>query len=74
MGRLSQHVVPRLRGWSVWKSGSSRATKNFSTREEAIAAARDLARRQRTDLYIHGQDGRVREKDSYRTDSFPHRG
>ena len=40
----------------------------------AIAAAREIARNQKSELVIHGRDGRIREKDSYGNDSFPPKG
>ena len=68
---MSQHVVSRGGKWAVRKGGSDKATRRFDTQREAIAAARDLARKQRTVLYIHGEDGRIRERDSFEDDPFP---
>lgn len=73
-GKPGQHVVPNDGGWSVRKAGASRATKNFSTQGEAAAYARDIARNQKTEVYIHGEDGRIRQRDSYGNDPFPPRG
>jgi len=69
-----QHVVPRNGKWSVRKAGSSRASGVFSTQKEAVAAGREIARNQGTELYIHGRDGRIRERDSYGNDPFPPKG
>ena len=74
MPRKVQHVVPRNGKWAVRKSGSYRVSRYFNTQSEAIDAARDIARRQRTELYIHGSDGRIRERDSYGSDPFPLKG
>ena len=68
MSRQGQHVVPSERGWSVRKAESSRATSNHATQQEAVTAATALARNQRTELYIHGHDGRIRERRSYASD------
>ena len=69
-----QHVVPRDGKWAVRRTGASRVSRKFDTQREAIEAARDMARRQGTDLYIYGQDGRIRERNSYGKDSFPPKG
>jgi hypothetical protein len=69
-----QHVVPSPDGWSVRKTGSSRATRTFSTQEDAINAAIKIARNQGTEVYVHGRDGRIRERNSYRGDPYPPRG
>ena len=74
MGAKGQHVVPNGGKWSVWKAGASRATKTFDTQREAIERAREIARNQGAELYIHGRDGRIREKDSCGRDPHPPRG
>jgi hypothetical protein len=45
-----------------------------ATQAEAIAAATQIAKNQKTELYIHGRDGRIREKNSFGADSFPPKG
>ena len=74
MQRKGQHVVPSGKKWSVRSSGSSRASGVFVTQQEAIERARDKARKEGTELYIHGQDGRIRERNSYGPDRFPPKG
>lgn len=71
----NQHVVPNPNGgWSVKGAGNSRATVNTRTQREAIKIARNIARNQKTELIIHGRDGRIREKDTEGNDPFPPRG
>ena len=74
MSKKGQHVVPGISGWSVKKAGSSRATSVHATQAEAIAAATQIARNQKTELYIHGRDGRIRERNSYGNDPHPPKG
>ncbi|WP_095587463.1 DUF2188 domain-containing protein [Actibacterium ureilyticum] len=74
MSKKGQHVVPRDGKWSVRKAGSDRATRTFETQREAISEARRIARNQGTELYIHGRDGRIRERDSYGKDPYPPKG
>lgn len=71
MPRNDRHVVPRNGKWAVRKSGSTRVSRYFKTQSEAIEAARDIAKREHTELYIHGSDGRIRERNSYGNDPFP---
>jgi hypothetical protein len=68
MSRKGQHVVPSESGWSVRKAGASRASSTHATQQEAIAAATQIARNQRTELYVHGRDGRIRDRSSYGND------
>jgi hypothetical protein len=74
MAKKGQHVVPSSSGWSVKKAGAARATSNHETQAEAIAAAVEIARNQKTELYIHGRDGRIRERNSYGNDPKPPKG
>jgi len=71
MSRKSQHVAPSGDKWSVRRSGASRASGIYNTQQEAIDRARDIARNQQTELYIHGRDGRIRERNSFGQDPFP---
>ena len=71
MHRKGQHVVPRGDRWAVRKSGSDRVTRKFDTQREAIEVAREFARNQGAEVYIHGRDGRIRERNSYANDPFP---
>lgn len=74
MAKKNQHVVPRESGWAVKGAGSTRATRVFATQREAIHAGREIARRQGSELLIHGRDGRIREKNTYGKDPFPPKG
>lgn len=72
--KRNQHVVPREDGWAVRGEGNSRDTRRFETQGDAIRAARRIARNQRGELFIHGRDGRIRERRSYGHDSYPSSG
>ncbi len=74
MAKKGQHVVPSTGGWSVKKAGAAKASSTHVTQQAAIAAATQIARNQRTELYIHGRDGRIRERNSYGNDPHPPKG
>lgn len=74
LSRKGQHVVPNNGKWSVRKAGSSKVTTTYETQREAVKKAREIARRQSTELYIHGKDGRIRARDSYGKDPHPPKG
>ena len=71
MSKHAIHVVPRPDGWAVKKAGSERASSVHRTQDEALAAARTQARRERVELVIHGRDGRIRDSDSCGNDPNP---
>ena len=65
MAAKSQHVVPRGEKWAVRKAGAGRVTRHFDTQDEAIEAARRIARNQGSDVFIFGRDGFIRGRDAY---------
>ena len=69
-----QHVVPHPGGWAVKRAGASRASSVHRTQADAVDVARQLARNQRSELLIHGRDGRIRERDSHGRDPYPPQG
>lgn len=72
MKKNSQHIVKDHKGgWVVKKGGAAKATKHFDTQEEAIKRGRQIAKNQKAEFYIHGKDGKIRDKDSYGGDPCP---
>lgn len=65
------HVVPYDGEWAVRGEGNGRATSVHRTQAEAINAAREIAKTQRSELIIHRSDGRIRDRDSYGADPLP---
>ena len=70
----NQHVVPHPDGWAVKPEGGQRSSSVHGTQRQAIDRAREIAENQGTELFIHGRDGRIRERDSHGPDPFPSRG
>jgi Uncharacterized protein conserved in bacteria (DUF2188) len=67
-----QHVVPNPKGgWSVLRSGASRATRVFDNKEEAVGFAKKRAKKDSAELYVHRRDGTIQERDSYGRNQFP---
>lgn len=74
MAKTQKHVVPSpARGWAVKNSGSTRASKVFATQAAAISYARDAAKKEKTELFIHGRDGTIKERNTYGRDPLPPR-
>jgi hypothetical protein len=71
MAKGKPHVVPRDGQWAVRRENATRDSSLHRTQGEAIAAGQSIARAERTDLVIHGRDGRIRDADSYGNDPYP---
>ena len=61
-GLKAQHVVSRPDGWAVKTAGASKDGKIFITQNEAIEQAKKTALSRKSDVFIHGRDGRIRER------------
>jgi hypothetical protein len=59
------HVVHKGDGWIVEVTGQGPQSDRFDTQDEAINAGRQLAKQESKELVIHGEDGAIRQKDSY---------
>lgn len=73
MGR-NQHVTPKDGIWQVKGAGAEKATKRFDTQREAIQYGKEIAKNQGSELVIHGENGRIRQKDSFGNDPYPPKG
>ena len=74
MGK-NQHVTPHPDGgWQVIGEGNSKATIRTDTQKEAIDKATEIARNQGSELFIHGTNGQIRERNSYGNDPYPPEG
>lgn len=73
--KKDQHVTPHPNGgWQVKGAGNSKATVRTTTQKEAIEIARKISKNQNSELFIHGTNGKIREKDSHGNDPFPPKG
>ncbi|EHK6028313.1 DUF2188 domain-containing protein [Vibrio parahaemolyticus] len=70
----NQHVVPHENGWAVKGEGNSKATSVHRTQKEAIEQARGISKNQKSELFIHGRNGQIRERDSHGNDPYPPKG
>ena len=74
MAGKNQHVVPRDGAWAVRGAGNSRDTSHHQTQAQAERAAREIAINQKSEVLVHGEDGRIRERNSYGNDPYPAKG
>jgi UDP-N-acetylenolpyruvoylglucosamine reductase len=74
MSKVNKHVVPGTTGgWAVKNAGASRASKVFDTQAEAVKYGRAAAKKTHSELFVHGRDGTIKERNSYGSDPFPPR-
>lgn len=74
MGK-NQHVTRHPDGgWQVKGAGNEKATARTHTQAEASSIARNIAINQKSEVFIHGENGRFRERNSYGNDPYPPKG
>lgn len=75
MAKKTNHVVPSKSrgGWAVKKSGAAKNSRTFGRKSEAVEYARELSRKEETELFIHRKDGTIQNRNSYGHDPFPPR-
>jgi len=71
MKKNNQHVIPLGTGWAVKKEGSKKFTIITDKKADALKVGRQIARNQNSELFIHGSDGKIQDKDSYGKDPHP---
>lgn len=74
MSKRNQHVVPRDTAWAIRGAGAQRDTQVFDRKQDAVDRAREISQNQKSELVVHGQDGRIQYRDSHGNDPFPPRG
>jgi uncharacterized protein (TIGR02271 family) len=60
------HIEFQGEGWAVIREGNKRATSIHPTQAEAAESGRDLARRDKSEFFLHAKDGQIREHRDYR--------
>lgn len=71
MSKKNQHVVPLGNGWAVKEEGNKDFSIITSNKTSALKFARQVARLRKSELVIHGKDGKIQDKDSYGNDPYP---
>jgi len=59
------HVMQDGGGWQVRVEGTVRPRSTHKTQAEASKAGRDIARKNKTELLVHGRDGKIRERSTF---------
>jgi len=73
MGK-NQHVVSLGNRWAVKADGAAEPFAVFKTQSEAWEKAKSIARKERTEAFLHGRDGQIRERNTYGYDPTRHKG
>lgn len=68
MARNFVHVKKQGDEWTVAHEGRRRPESKHRTQAGAVKAGRRVAKREQTELVVHGRGGRIRDRFSYGRD------
>lgn len=72
---VNYHVTANVDGgWSARESSHMRSLKRFHSQKEAIEYATQLAKKGSSELYVHGRDGHIVERNTYYPSRQPPKG
>ncbi len=72
MARKEIHVVKNPKnGWDGKRQHSDRASCHADTKAEAVDRSREIAKNDKAELIIHGEDGKIQNSNSYGKDPCP---
>lgn len=70
--KKNQHVVPHGKGeWAIKGEGNEKYTHITNTQAKAIEIAKEISKNQQSEMFIHGKNGQIRERNTYGEDKFP---
>lgn len=61
----NQHVIPLGTGWAVKKAGSKRFSLIADNKRDALNFAKEIAKNNKSELIVHGKDGKIQRKNSF---------
>jgi hypothetical protein len=68
------HTVRHGTGWANKREGSKRVSSTHHTQAAAWKVGKRAAKKSKGEAYLHGQDGRIRERNTYGNDPHPPKG
>jgi len=73
--RKTTHVVPNPEvDWDVKRGGQKKPVSHHDHKDEAVKSERLTSKKEMSELYIHGKDGKFQRKDSHGSDLYPPEG
>lgn len=68
------HITPRSNGWAVKTAGAERAAVIAPNQAASAAIGRQMAINRESELFIHGRNGQIRERNTYGYDPTSSKG
>lgn len=73
--RTKFHISPDGANWKFQKEGTSRPSKVFDNKSDAVSQGTGIAKKQgHSQVIIHKKDGTIQEERTYDKDPYPPKG
>lgn len=63
--KQTQHVLPHKDKWAVKGEGAKRVSSIHNTQKEALARAKEVAMKKKSEVVLHYEDGRINTSDFF---------
>jgi uncharacterized protein YdaT len=63
--KQTMHVLPDRGKWIVKGEGAKRASSSHNTQKEALARAKEIAAKKKSEVVLHYEDGRIETSDFF---------
>ncbi len=73
-GPKNRHVVPADKGWKIVAPGNPEALASFAKKKDAIEAGHEMCKALKSELFIHGKNGKIQDRCSFGNDSPKRKG
>jgi uncharacterized protein DUF2188 len=74
MAKNDVHTLPWRDGWANKRESATRVHETYPTQRAAIHEGREMAKRTRSEHFIHRRDGMIRARNTYGHDPRASRG
>ncbi len=68
------HITKHADGWQAKEAKTVYPLAVFQKQSDAIKLGATFAKASNSELFVHGRDGKIRERNTFGNDPFPPRG
>lgn len=70
----ARHVVAEGKMWAIKAPGVKEALEVHAKKKDAVASATEMCKALKSELFIHGKDGKIKDRSSFGNDSPKRKG
>jgi len=71
MAKKNQHVIPHGGEWAIKGEGNKKETEVTQTKKEAEKIEREIAKKSKSELFIHDKEWKTINRSNFGNDPYP---